>query len=247
MMKIKSTGIRSLILALILCSVSLGTVAQIRAGKIVYERKTNLYKKFSGEDWVRDYIKEIDKVKVDYFELVFNDSQSVFQPQESELKERYGWATEKNTVYQDFSTGRRYSIKTIWGDRIHIADTLYKRQWKITDSKRSICGYNCRKAIWAVNDSTRIYAWYCDEILASTGPESFYGLPGAILGLATEDGGVIYFAKSVEATPQDPALFVPEKTRDKIYKTAELRAELEKQYGKEKWGKAMIKNLFGYW
>ena len=26
-----------------------------------------------------------------------------------------------------------------------------------------------------------------------------------------------------------------------------LRAELEKQYGKEKWGKAMIKNFFGYW
>ncbi|MCX6292662.1 MAG: hypothetical protein NT126_13025 [Bacteroidetes bacterium] len=35
------------------------------------------------------------------------------------------------------------------------------------------------------------------------GPESFVGLPGAILGLATEDGSVIYFAKNVEAVKQE--------------------------------------------
>ena len=223
------------------------SMAQIRQGKIVYERRTNLAKKFAGEKWFEDWVKDIDKIKIDYFELLFNDSMSVFQPQESELKENMGWATEKNIVYQDFKKGTRYSIKSIWGDKIHIADTLYKRKWKITDSKRNICGYNCRKAIWEVNDSTRIYAWYTDEIMASTGPESFYGLPGVILGLATEDGGVIYFAKSVDATPPVATVFVPEKTKDKIYAPGELRTKLEKEYGKERWGKAMIKTIFGYW
>ena len=98
-----------------------------------------------------------------------------------------------------------------------------------------------------MNDSTRIYAWYCDEISASVGPESFYGLPGAILGLATEDGGVIYFAKSIDVVRPPAAELFPEKTKEKIYEPAELRTMLEKQYGKEKWGKAMIKTVFGYW
>jgi GLPGLI family protein len=221
--------------------------AQVTSGKVVYERKTNLYKKFSEEAWVQDYVKEIDKIKVDVFELYFNDSQSVFRPQESDLKENFSWMTDKNTVYQDFNKQTRYTLKSLWGDQIPIQDTLYRRSWKITDSKRTICGYNCRKAIWQPNDSTRIYAWYCDEIMASTGPESFYGLPGMILGLATENGGVIYFAKSVDVLKPEAALFIPEKTKSKVYAPAELRTELEKNYGKEKWGKAMIKDFFGYW
>jgi GLPGLI family protein len=83
--------------------------------------------------------------------------------------------------------------------------------------------------------------------MASYGPESFYGLPGMILGLASEDGGRDLFCKSVDVMKPEASLFIPEKTKGEIYTPAKLRAELEKQYGKEKWGKAMIKNFFGYW
>ena len=238
---------KRLSLLMVFWLITSGIYAQITFGKIVYERKTNLYKKFSKWDGVKDWIKEEDKTKVDVFELYFNDSLSLFKQQESDLKESYSWATEKNTVYQNLKTNHRYTIKNIWGEDIPLTDTLYGRRWKITDSKRSICGFMCRKAIWEANDSTRIYAWYCDEISVNVGPESFYGLPGAILGLATEDGGVIYFAKSVEEKQQDPVGLTPPKTKAKVYTPAELKAYLEKQYGKEKWGKAMIKNVFGYW
>ncbi|MCX6292658.1 MAG: hypothetical protein NT126_13000, partial [Bacteroidetes bacterium] len=76
---------------------------------------------------------------------------------------------------------------------------------------------------------------------------SFVGLPGAILGLATEDGSVIYFAKNVEAVKQELNNLFPPKTKEKIYSSGELKSKLEKEYGKEKWGKAMIRNVFGYW
>src|SRR5689334_9947711 len=110
--------------------------AQIPSGKIVYERKTNLYKKFKNDDWITDYVKEIDKIKTDIFELYFNDTASMFGPQESELKESFSWTTEKNTVYQNFRSHKRLTIKSIWGDKIYVADSLYKRKWKITESKR---------------------------------------------------------------------------------------------------------------
>jgi GLPGLI family protein len=221
--------------------------AQITSGKIVYERKTNLYKKLKEWRDVQDWIKEGDKTKVDVFELCFNDSLSVFKPEESDLKENYSWATAKNTAYQNTKSNSRYMIKSIWGEEVYLTDTLYKRHWKITASKRNICGYNCRKAIWDANDSTRIYAWYCNEIVPGIGPESFFGLPGAILGLASEDGGVIYFAKTVEAVQQQTSTLLPPKTKNKIYSSPELRTRLEKEYGKEKWGKAMIESVFGYW
>src|ERR1039458_963141 len=238
---------RGLALLIIFLLINLAISAQITSGKIVYERKTNLYKKLSKWGDVKDWIKEEDRTKVDMFELYFNDSLSLFKQQESDLKESYSWATDKNTVYQNLKRNHRYTIKSIWGEAVPLTDTLYGRKWKITDSKRSICGYMCRKAIWQANDSTSIYAWYCNEISTNVGPESFYGLPGAILGLATEDGGVIYFAKSVEQKQPDPSTLLPPKTKAKVYSPVELKAYLEKQYGKEKWGKAMIKNVFGYW
>jgi GLPGLI family protein len=228
---------------LLICSVSF---SQITSGKIIYERKTNLYKKFKGDD-VKEWLREEDKNKVDIFELYFNDTMSLFQPQESDLREKMSWATSKNIVYQNLNSNSRLTIRDLWGEKFYVEDTLWRRQWKITDNKRNIAGYNCRKAIWQANDSTRIYAWYAEDLIPSVGPESFYGLPGTILGLATEDGGVIYFAKSVEAIKPQVEKLTPAKGKNKIYKTAEIKTKLEKDFGKNPWGKEMIKNMFGLW
>jgi len=221
--------------------------AQITYGKITYERKTNLYKKFKNNGDVKEWLKEEDKNKMDVFELYFNDSLSVFKPQESDLVERMSWSTTKNVVYQNKQTNYRLTEKKIWGEGFLVVDSIRQFNWKMTDSKRAICGYQCRKAIWQANDSTRIYAWYCAEVIPSIGPESFVGLPGAILGLATEDGGVIYFAKSVEIIKPEVTSLLPKKSKQKTYKSAELKTQLEKDFGKEKWGKAMIYNNFSIW
>lgn len=221
--------------------------SQITYGKITYERKVNLYKKFKNNGDVKEWLKEEDKNKVDVFELYFNDSLSVFKPQESDLVERMSWATSKNSVYQNYPKNTRFTVKSIWGEKFIIQDSLRNFVWKITDNKRKICGFQCRKAIWIANDTVKLYAWFCAEVIPSIGPESFGGLPGAILGLATEDGGVIYFAKSVEGVKPDDAVFLLKKSKQKIYKTGELRTQLEKEYGKEKWGKTFIYNNFEIW
>jgi GLPGLI family protein len=230
------------VLFLLLISIS-ALPAQIFQGKVTYERKTNLYKKLKDMN-VKDWIREEDRVKIDLFELYFTDSCSLFKPQDSDLKESYSWATSKNTVYQNNGKHERYLIKTIWGEELHLTDTLKKINWKITENMRNIAGYVCRKAVWKVNDTTTIYAWFSQELEASTGPESFRGLPGVILGLATEDGGVVYFAKKVEVIKPEASVFVVPKKK-KIYAFNELKEKLEKQYSKEKWGKRMINEHFG--
>lgn len=239
---------KSKILISLVCNVliPLCSVGQITSGKITYERKTNLFKKYK-DDNIRDWIGEANKIKTDYFELSFNDSLALFKPQESELKEEYSWATHKNTVYQNSKSNKRITIKSLWGEQVYLTDTLYTRKWKITDSKRNIGGYDCRKAIWEINDSTRIYAWYTDAINISVGPESFIGLPGAILGIATEDGGVVYFAKKIEITKSNPSTMILDKKVKKYYTASELKQQLQKDYGKQSWGRAMIKGMFDNW
>lgn len=234
---------RITILLLVVVNVSLS--AQITSGKITYERKTNLYKQIKGDN-VKNWIKEEDKIKLEYFELFFNDTCSAFKPQESELKENFAWATSKNKVYQNFNNSTRYMIKDMWGEEVHITDSLFQRKWQMTESTRKIAGYNCRKAVWRANDTTRIYAWFSYDISTSTGPESFNGLPGAILGLATEDGGIVYFAKKVELIKADEATLSPPKKK-KVRNIHELKKEMEKEYGKEKWFKGMWNAQFGIW
>ena len=81
-----------LVLFCLLC-VSAGR-GQIHSAKITFERKTNLYKKFKDQGTQR-WIKEEDRIKIEYFELFVNDSMALFKPQESELRETYAWATAK--------------------------------------------------------------------------------------------------------------------------------------------------------
>lgn len=187
-----------LLLTLVVGNVSAQTF--INEGRIVFERRTNLEKRFEGmEDnqWMRNV--DLKEPKIDRFELFFTDSFAAFVPIQPEtMQGMREWLTMKNTSFQNLSEGYRKQKLSIFGTDVLLKDTIKSRTWKMTNSTREIAGFNCRQAMWAVNDSVRIYAWYSEELIPSVGPETFNGLPGVILGLATEDGGVVYFAKKVE-------------------------------------------------
>ena len=126
---------------------------QITHGVILFERKTNLLKKYKtpeSQRWLRG-----EKMKVDRFNLHFSPEKSVFLPVESAVPSKADWATSKNTVIQDFENDQRVSIYNLFGDRKTVKDELIKRTWKITERKRNIAGYSCRRAIWPKNDSKK--------------------------------------------------------------------------------------------
>ena len=215
---------------------------QITHGVILFERKTNLLKKYDSPEsqrWLRG-----EKVKIDRFNLHFSPEKSFFLPIESAVPSKADWATSKNTVIQDFQNKQRVSIYNLMGESKVVKDNLIERKWKITERKRNIAGYSCRRAIWMKNDSTKIYAWYSDQLIASTGPETFNGLPGTILGLATEDGGVVYFAKIIKESYQN----IDELTADiklKNYSTEqELKDELVKKSKSNPWMSKVVNYLF---
>lgn len=199
-MKVEIIGSKSLVIVVVLMMTTWSFGQVIKTGEIVFERRTNLEKRYEGntamggrsKDWMK-------KPKLDQFVLYFTDSTSVFKPISPEAgEEDREWSTMKNTTYQNFNTLVLEREFSYFGSNFYMLDTLIKREWIITENTRTIAGYKTKQALWVANDSTKIYAWYSEQILPSTGPESFNGLPGTILGLASEDGSVVYFAKEVK-------------------------------------------------
>lgn len=61
-----------------------------------------------------------------------------------------------------------------------VQEALPKMKWKLTNEKKTIGGYNCKKA--SVEFRGRTYdAWYTVKIPIALGPWKFNGLPGLIL------------------------------------------------------------------
>lgn len=236
------------LIVLLVVSMLIGQTVQaqlVQYGKITYERRTNLFKKFDDER-MREWLDEENKIKTDKFTLFFNDSCSLFSYQQPEEEDRMSWATVKNTVYSNHKRNQRMVFMDMWGTQMTVSDSLVNRQWKITDKTRKIAGYECIRAIWQKDDSTRIYAWFTPDIIPTVGPECVRGLPGAVLGLATEDGGVVFFATSVELVVPITEQMTPPKKKGKEYTQETLRIEMTEKLKGQPFGDRVIKELF-FW
>lgn len=222
--------------------------SQVTSGKIIFERKTNLKKRFKDNPRFLKMINDDNKIKREMFELVFNDTSSAFIPIEDEDAPggMMSYMTSQNTIYQDLEADTYLAIIDLYGSEALLGDSIPQREWKVTNSKRSLGGYRCTKAIWEQNDSTRVYAWFSPDIVPSVGPEGFSGLPGAILGLATEDGGIIYFAKEVIIEPAKTELLSYDTGKKDVYSKQALIEILVEKMGKYT-SRENIVGMFGWY
>lgn len=226
-------GIKKSIATAVVVLIASTSFAQITSGKIVFERKMNLKKMFKDNERVKNFLSEDVTWSIDSFALYFNDSLSAFVPIEGGgEKGMMKMLTPQNSTYKNSSKNERIVNMNMMGSPMTVQDTLKARVWKVTESKRRIAGYMCRKSMLELNDSTRLYAWFTVDIVPSIGPEGFDGLPGAILGFANEEGSIVYFAKRVEEmAPSQEVLTTKLKGKD-TYKEEALKALLLEKMGK---------------
>jgi GLPGLI family protein len=129
-------------------------------------------------------------------------------------------------VFNDLKGGSTIVQKKVFEDTYLIKAPTRPIKWKITDETREIAGYLCRRANGLVMDSIYVVAFYSEKILPASGPESFSGLPGMILGLAVPEKNITWFATMVTARPiPDNALAAPVKGKE--ITTSELMRTLE--------------------
>ena len=190
----------------ILCCSATFTKAQnsrfVTEGKIEFERKVNLHAQITGDDsWTEEFKKRIPQFKTTYFNLTFNNSKTLYQPGRELTDNNKLWEqpAEDNIIYTDLDKQSAVSQKRIFEKTFLIQDSTRKIQWKITDEKKTIAGFECRRANALILDSIYIVAFYTEEIIPAGGPESFSGLPGMILGVAIPHEHITWFATKLTA------------------------------------------------
>lgn len=213
----------------------------ISHGKIEFERKTNTHRLyFTGEDdnsWSEEFKKLIPQFKTDYFDLIFTENKSLYKPGKETSQQKTGFfesPAAENVVYKDLKTQTSISQKQIFESLFLLTDSIRSLRWKIQPETRTIAGFECHKAVSKICDSVVVVAFYTDEIIPSSGPESFSGLPGMILELAIPRLYTTWTATKLENVSANDAAKIAAPTKGKKSNEAEMSEKIKA--GIKNWG-----------
>jgi GLPGLI family protein len=196
--------------------------AQLKQGKVVYERVMQLSINANSE-----FAHLIPKQRTDNFELLFGNNQSIWQVipnaegDNNTTVSGPGFITRfsgnNDVIYYNFEQDKRVDQREMFEREFLVEDGINRLKWKITDEKQTILNYNATKAVAErigsrtvmsmengemkreqVADTSYITAWFTSEIPVPAGPTEYQGqLPGLILELNINNGRTIYKALEV--------------------------------------------------
>ncbi|SEA01483.1 GLPGLI family protein [Porphyromonadaceae bacterium KH3R12] len=115
-------------------------------------------------------------------------------------------ARSRTFVYKNYPSGEMTVTDGIGNDHFIYQDTLNAQHWQITDSTKTILGYQCQKAECDFR-GRRWTAWFSPDIPVSDGPWKLGGLPGLIME-AYDRGKQFYFIiVGLEQVADEPIVF----------------------------------------
>ncbi|MEY4456836.1 MAG: hypothetical protein RLY15_1100, partial [Bacteroidota bacterium] len=141
-------------LLLITC-VSISAIAQMKEGKISYERKVNMHR-FITDPEMRARIPEF---RTDKFELLFTEQASLFRTVvDDEAPDpfannggdrggmRFNFRMPETSTYTDINTQMQYESRAMFEKTFLVVDSLKQNKWKISGETKTIAKYLCKKA-----------------------------------------------------------------------------------------------------
>jgi GLPGLI family protein len=213
-------------------------LAQVKEGRIVYERKINMHKGISAEnESMKNMIPEFSVSKV---ELLFNGEETIYKqlPEENDIRESAGETGERmmirfgggeNEVYKNHTTGRIVELRELGPRKYIIEDSIRRMNWKLTEETKTISGFSCKKAVTSNQRKLPVVAWYTEQIPYAGGPENFGGLPGMILELNVAEGEVVFTPVEIKSSVDKNVVKVP--VNGKKISRKEFDKMMEDQFG----------------
>jgi GLPGLI family protein len=224
--------------------------AQMKQGKVVYERVTQLNINTNSE-----FAHLMPKQRTDNFELLFGNNQSIWQiipNAEGDNSTVSGpgfvmrMAGNNDVTYYNFENSKRVDQREMFEREFLVEDSISKLKWKLSDEKKTILNFNATKAVaerigtrnimtmengemkrQQVADTSYITAWFTSEIPVPAGPTEYQGqLPGLILELSINNGRTIY--KAVEVSPKVNIASIKEPKGGKKLTAEEYNKERDK-------------------
>ncbi|MBC7650966.1 MAG: GLPGLI family protein [Deinococcales bacterium] len=221
----------------------------VTAGRVEYEKTYNQHSVLDDEgdnDWIQQMRKNYPKFVKDVYELQFGDNKSAYKLAKENIDNKYLWRDKPSATdvtVKDLTENKISMQKEVFETQYLLQDSMRNYQWRITDETRTIAGFECKKAVTKICDSVYVVAFYTDQIMVSSGPESFGGLPGLILGLAVPRLHTTWFATKIELLQQSSIqIITPQKGKKAVWK--QLETDLTKL--KARWGDYGTKYLWNF-
>lgn len=143
-----------LLLAL-LVGLSITAMAQMKEGKISYERKVNMHRSLPDPQ-MKSMIPEF---RTDKFELLFNESASLYRSVvDDEAPDpfanaggggggmRMNFRMPTTTTYTDIAKQTQYEERAFFEKEFLIVDSLKQYKWKLSEETKTIAKQLCKKA-----------------------------------------------------------------------------------------------------
>lgn len=220
----------------------------ISSGHIEFEKRSNQFSYYDQEEeqntWIIEMKKAFPKMVSETYVMDFNEDKTVYKMLKADPAGKYVWGrkpSEDDITVKDMRSGQIALQRDIFEQTYLIKDSLRNYKWRITNETRTIAGFECRKAVTIISDSVYIVAFYTEEITVSSGPESFGGLPGMILGLAVPRLQMTWFATKVELKEPAATALTP-KQKGKTVTWAAYEKDLNRAMSD--WGKYGAKVLW---
>ncbi len=231
--------IKTSLTILSICFIFFSGVAQVEktSGIILYERKVHWIKVIQRLPYLKQ--EEIDRAKLTWGKddypgekmiLSFNDKESTYiDDPDVQSESNYSWRKADYLIQRNFSTMRQLDWIEMLGKTYRVENELEFPKWKILNEIKEVAGYVCMKA--ETRDTTKnqvIYAWFTDAVPTQAGPETYFGLPGAILELDINNGDELVTATKVEFKKMPDPLSLPKKMKGKVISKKEFEDLIKK-------------------
>jgi GLPGLI family protein len=242
---------KRLLFSVVLLACASLTHAQVKfisSGHIEFEKRSNQFSYYDQEEeqntWIIEMKKAFPKMVSETYVMDFNEDKTVYKMLKADPAGKYVWGrkpSEDDITVKDMRSGQIALQRDIFEQTYLIKDSLRNYKWRMTNETRTIAGFECRKAVTIISDSVYIVAFYTEEITVSSGPESFGGLPGMILGLAVPRLQMTWFATKVELKEPAATALTP-KQKGKTVTWAAYEKDLNRAMSD--WGKYGAKVLW---
>ena len=143
-------------LLIVLTSLNTSVTAQMKEGKISYERKINMHRNLPDPQ-MKSMIPEF---RTDKFELIFNESVSLFRSVvDDEAPDpfanagggggggmRFNFRMPTTSTYTDMAKQMQYEERAFFEKEFLIVDSLKQYKWKLSEETKTIAKQLCKKA-----------------------------------------------------------------------------------------------------
>ncbi|MEO7311137.1 MAG: GLPGLI family protein [Chitinophagaceae bacterium] len=152
---------KTILMAAAATLITLGAVAQVSEGKVVYERKANIWKSLPPEaEQMKAMIPEFQTSKM---ELAFREQQSLYMPFKTDDDNmpsgesvgggggggfrtmRFGGGGDAET-FKDYEKDTKVEIRELGPKKYLLDDSLKHYSWKLSPDTMTILGHLCHKA-----------------------------------------------------------------------------------------------------